>query len=90
MTLDVIGLAGNKIYLIHGFCVFDEDVGFNYHFNALTNDPDQNELNKAFKQIFRARTMGIANILSALFPPFRYIVRKRPRFLFYLDFEPVS
>ncbi|KAF9534062.1 cytochrome P450 [Crepidotus variabilis] len=49
--------------------------GFNYHFNALTNDPEQNELNQAFSQIFRARSrMSLVNLGRTLFPSLRYIL----------------
>lgn len=79
MTLDVIGLAGKQIHVSDCLHLIDGYLGFNYHFDALTNDPDQNELNKAFNQVFRARTsMSLVNVLSVLVPPFRYIVRLTP------------
>lgn len=78
MTLDVIGLAGIL------FRRFDSDwswnlsfVGFNYHFDSLSNDPakTKNELNEAFSTIFRSGTrVSIIPILRATFPALRFLV----------------
>ncbi|PPQ76652.1 hypothetical protein CVT24_011791, partial [Panaeolus cyanescens] len=51
--------------------------GFNYKFNALSREPKNNELNKAFSVSFRAGTpRGIIPIIRGLFPPLRWLSAK--------------
>ncbi|KAF9534060.1 cytochrome P450 [Crepidotus variabilis] len=67
--IDVLSWLGRMTLDVIGLA------GFNYHFNALTNDPEQNELNKAFTQIFRARSrMSLVNMGRSLFPVLRYVL----------------
>ena len=50
--------------------------GFNYKFNALSGDPEKNELMKAFSTIFRAgQKFSVIPILRAIFPALRFLVR---------------
>jgi len=49
--------------------------GFDYQFEALTNDPKDNELNRAFSTIFRSGTqMALIPILRGMFPVLRFLV----------------
>jgi hypothetical protein len=50
--------------------------GFNYKFNALSGDPENNELMKAFSTIFKAgQKLSAIPILKAMYPPLRFLVR---------------
>ena len=50
--------------------------GFNYEFNALSGDPENNELMRAFSAIFKAGQKPSAiPILRAMYPPLRFLVR---------------
>ena len=50
--------------------------GFNYKFNALSCDPENNELMKAFSTIFKAgRKLSAIPILRGMYPPLRFLVR---------------
>jgi hypothetical protein len=50
--------------------------GFNYKFNALSGDPENNELMKAFSTMFKAgRKLSAIPILKAMYPPLRFLVR---------------
>lgn len=80
-TLDVIGLAG--------LCNFNREFwfdissahllfppGFNYNFHALTDDPEMNELSKAFSILFKVGTkIDVIGLLRGLFPVMRFLVR---------------
>ena len=49
--------------------------GFNYKFNALSSDPENNELMKAFSTIFKAgQKLSIIPILRAMYPALRFLV----------------
>ena len=78
MTLDVIGLAG---VLISSDCLArllyrrNALSGFNYQFEALTDDPKENELNQAFSTIFRSETtMTLILMLKTMVPALRFLV----------------
>ena len=78
MTLDVIGLAGVSIssdcsaHLLYRSNAFS---GFNYQFEALTNDPKENELNQAFSTIFHSGAgMTWILMLKAMVPALRFLV----------------
>ena len=50
--------------------------GFNYKFNALSSDPEKNELMKAFSTIFKAgQQLSIIPALRAKYPAFSFLVR---------------
>jgi hypothetical protein len=50
--------------------------GFNYHFNALSGDPDKNELMKAFTTLTSAgQRLSIIPSLRAMYPALRFLVR---------------
>ncbi|PPQ72757.1 hypothetical protein CVT24_012797 [Panaeolus cyanescens] len=54
--------------------------GFNYRFNALTTDPEKNELNRAFSTIFRAGTaLNVIPIIRGMFPALRWLPAERDR-----------
>jgi hypothetical protein len=78
-TLDVIGLAGSYKFVQSipaPDLTWSINLGFNYKFNALNSDTQQNELNSAFRAIFKASTkITFIPILRALFPPLRFLVR---------------
>lgn len=72
-TLDIIGLTGT--------CQFTNivltflPVGFNYKFNSLNSNGEDNELISAWKTITRqGEGFAILNILQAFLPPLRIIV----------------
>ena len=49
--------------------------GFNYQFEALTDDPKENELNQAFSTIFRSGAkMTLILILKEMVPVLRFLV----------------
>jgi hypothetical protein len=64
------------VYSLAPFTIDTEpgfDSGFNYKFNALTNQ--KNELNDAFAQMFRSgQPFSAVNMLRALSPIFRFLV----------------
>jgi cytochrome P450 len=48
--------------------------GFNYNFNALSNDPEKNELMKSFSALFKAgQRPSIIPILKSLYPFLRFL-----------------
>ena len=50
--------------------------GFNYKFNALSGDPENNELMKAFSTIFKAgQKLSVIPGLRAKYPVLRFLVR---------------
>ncbi|KIM49563.1 hypothetical protein M413DRAFT_21761 [Hebeloma cylindrosporum] len=52
--------------------------GFNYQFEALTNDPKENELNRAFSTIFRSGTkMTLIPMLRGMVPVLRFLPAER-------------
>ncbi|KAF8955546.1 cytochrome P450 [Flammula alnicola] len=52
--------------------------GFNYKFDALTDDPEKNELNEAFAIMFRAGTgLDVIPILRGLIPALRFLPADR-------------
>ncbi|KAF5318106.1 hypothetical protein D9619_012269 [Psilocybe cf. subviscida] len=52
--------------------------GFSYKFNALTEDPKTNELNKAFSTIFRSGTrMSLIPIIRGMVPALRWLPADR-------------
>lgn len=54
--------------------------GLNYHFDALSTDPEKNELNQAFSKVFQTTMkMSFTLVLLSLFPAFRWIPHKRDR-----------
>jgi hypothetical protein len=49
--------------------------GFDYQFEALTNDPKENELNRAFSVVFRSGTaMALIPMLRGMVPALRFLV----------------
>jgi len=78
MTLDVIGLAGMSmlsdcpapLYRLYFFFS-----GFNYQFQALTDDSNENELNRAFSTIFRSGTsLTLISVIRGMVPLLRFLV----------------
>jgi hypothetical protein len=56
--------------------------GFNYQFEALTVDPKENELNRAFSTIFQSGLgMALIPMLRAMFPVLRFLVCQNELFL---------
>jgi hypothetical protein len=50
--------------------------GFNYKFNALSGDPENNELMKAFSTIFKAgQKISAIAALRAMYRPLSFLVR---------------
>jgi hypothetical protein len=50
--------------------------GFNYKFNALSSDPEKNELMKAFSSLFKAgQKLSVIPALRAKYPALRFLVR---------------
>ena len=76
-TLDIIGLAGNLSCLSSHRCYLTvTSSGFNYNFNALTNDPEANELMKSFSALFKAgQSPSIIPLLETVYPLLRFLVR---------------
>ena len=80
-TLDIIGLAGEIItsYFSSPCFFFKKRLkspGFNYNFNALSGDPENNELMNAFSTIFKSgQKLSIVPALKALYPSLRFLVR---------------
>ena len=81
-TLDIIGLAGefSTLYIIIIVLFFKSGnfQGFDYNFNALSSDPEKNELMKAFSTIFKSGQKLSANVIPILrstHPALRFIVR---------------
>jgi hypothetical protein len=53
-----------------------KSLGFNYKFNALSDDPKNNELMKAFSTIFKAgQKISVIPALRARYPALRFLVR---------------
>lgn len=78
-TLDIIGLAGAfdlSYRLTSCFSHLNSSsAGFNYDFDALNPQSEQNELNKAFSVIFNTTTTPrVLALLQGFFPPARLIV----------------
>lgn len=73
-TLDIIGLAGAYIFGVVQQSIFKAlFAGFNYKFNALSNE--KNELNTAFAQMFKAgQRITLVPVLRGLFPLLRFLV----------------
>ena len=79
-TLDIIGLAGKLFYLnplaVTVLFLKLKFSGFNYDFNALSGDPEKNELMKAFSTIFKAgQKLSVIPILRAMYPALSFLVR---------------
>jgi len=78
-TLDIIGLAGKNHLIPHSITLLLlrlKSPGFNYKFNALTSDPEKNELMKSFSTIFKSGAKPSAiPALKAMYPPLRFLVR---------------
>jgi hypothetical protein len=50
--------------------------GFNYKFNALSGDPENSELMKAFSKLFKGgQKLSAIPVLKAMYPPLRFLVR---------------
>ena len=68
--------------------------GFNYDFNALSGDPEENELMKAFSTIFKAgQKPSLIPILKAVYPALSFLVCivifSRPFYdLIYIELQP--
>ena len=80
-TLDIIGLAGkitpSCTRTQHSYYEINY-TGFDYKFNALSSDPEKNELVKSFSTIFKAGGKpSIIPLLKAIYPPqaLRLLVR---------------
>ena len=78
-TLDIIGLAGKLSYpTCHHRAVFKnlKCPGFNYNFNALTTDPEKNELQKAISSVFKAgQKPSLLPTIKAMYPILHLLVR---------------
>ena len=76
-TLDVIGLAGEFSYLPFVVLFLTmESSGFNYKFNALSGDPENNELMKAFSTMFKAgQKPSVIPALRVMYPILSFLVR---------------
>ena len=77
-TLDIIGLAGTIIPLNAAtpLLLRLKFPGFNYKFNALTDDPEKNELMKSFSTILKAgEKPTVIPKIRALCPSLRFLVR---------------
>ncbi|KAG6856728.1 hypothetical protein H0H87_001328 [Tephrocybe sp. NHM501043] len=58
--------------------VVDHDSGFNYKFDALSEDPKKNELNAAFATMFKAGTkMTMIPMIRTYFPFLRFLKTKQ-------------
>jgi len=48
--------------------------GFNYKFNALSSDPEKNELMRSFSALFKAGTKpSVIPMVKAMYPPLRFL-----------------
>jgi hypothetical protein len=77
-TLDIIGLAGELSYSTchHRAVAKLKSLGFNYKFNALSGDPENNELMRAFSTIFKAgQKLSVIPSLKAKYPALQFLVR---------------
>ena len=77
-TLDIIGLAGKLLYPTCHHHVFLKlkSLGFNYKFNALSGDPERNELMNSFSTLIKAgQSISVIPSLRALYPALRFLVR---------------
>ena len=67
--------------------------GFNYKFNALSSDPEKNELMKAFSILTgQGQRINVIPILRAMYPALRFLVRigiiTSPfHYLIYIDYS---
>jgi hypothetical protein len=53
-----------------------KSLGFNYNFNALSGDAEENELMKAFSKIFETGpNLNAIKILQAIYPVLSFLVR---------------
>jgi hypothetical protein len=53
-----------------------KSLGFNYNFNALSGDAEENELMKAFSKIFETgQNINAIKLLQAMYPVLRFLVR---------------
>ena len=75
-TLDIIGLAGKLSCPTCIHVLQLKSPGFNYKFNALSDDPEKNELMKAFSTLFKAvQKTSVIPSLRAMYPVLRFLVR---------------
>ena len=75
-TLDIIGRAGKSSLPSPVLFLKLKSLGFNYDFNALSGDPENNELMRAFSAIFKAgQKLSIIPGLRARYPALRFLVR---------------
>ncbi|KNZ77019.1 Secologanin synthase [Termitomyces sp. J132] len=73
-TLDVIGLAGLFFCFPTALTLTGLHAGFNYKFDALSEDPKKNELNAAFALMFKAGTrLSLIPMIRAYFPFLRFL-----------------
>ena len=77
VTLDIIGLAGKLFYPICRHVFNAASPGFNYKFNALSDDPEKNELMEAFSILTGQgkKRLSVIPILKAMYPALRFLVR---------------
>jgi hypothetical protein len=76
LTLDVIGLAGNRRGSKHSNFIMARHLGFNYKFDSLGSDKPS-ELNSAFSTLFQATTgVRVLGILQSMVPIFRRLVNQ--------------
>ena len=76
VTLDIIGLAGKLFYPIFYHVLKASISGFNYKFNALTTDPEKDELMKAFSILTgQGQRISVIPSLRAMYPALRFLVR---------------
>ena len=78
-TLDIIGLAGKLSYQLLVITVpflKSKCPGFNYKFNALSSDPEKDELMKAISMIIKAgQKPSLISALKAMYPALGFLVR---------------
>lgn len=69
---------GRCVFLLCGdvaISIEDITLGFNYRFDALETDAEDNELNKAFSSAFHTgKKMGVVPIIRTIFPSLRWLV----------------
>ena len=66
------------LIVIHRAVLKQKSPGFDYNFNALSSDPEKNELMKSFSTLFKAGQKLSANVLPALramYPVLSFLVR---------------
>ncbi|KAF9036827.1 cytochrome P450 [Panaeolus papilionaceus] len=70
--IDVLSWLGRMTLDVIGLA------GFNYKFNALTTDPENNELNRAFSTIFKSNTsFSVIPIIRGMIPALRWLPAER-------------